>query len=74
MTTAIRVPMVEVPADPRRRLGLLEVLGPKGKVALPLAAVAISARVVDRIAEVEVHAVLQRTDTSAAIDLDLGGA
>jgi len=51
MTTAIRIPIVEVPADPRRGLGLLEVLGPTGKVALPLAGVAIRARVVDRIAE-----------------------
>jgi len=55
MTTAIRIPIVEVPADPRRGLGLLEVLGPTGKVALPLAGVAIRARVVDRIAEVEVE-------------------
>jgi len=55
MTTAIHIPIVEVPADPRRGLGLLEVLGPKGKVALPLAGVAIRARVVDRIAEVEVE-------------------
>jgi Ca-activated chloride channel family protein len=55
MTTAIHIPIVEVPADPRRGLGLLEVLGPKGKVALPLAAVSIRARVVDRIAEIDVE-------------------
>ena len=55
MTTAIHIPIVEVPADPRRRLGLLEVTGPTGKVALPLAGVAIRARVVDRIAEIDVE-------------------
>jgi Ca-activated chloride channel family protein len=55
MTTAIQIPIVEVPADPRRGLGVLEVLGPKGKVALPLAGVAIRARVVDRIAEIEIE-------------------
>jgi len=55
MTTAVQIPIVEVPADPRRGLGLLEVLGPKGKVSLPLAGVSIRARVVDLIAEVEVE-------------------
>ncbi|MFL5415842.1 MAG: VIT domain-containing protein [Myxococcales bacterium] len=77
MTTAILVPLVEVPADPRRGLGLLEVLGPKGKVALPLGAVTIQARVVDRIAEVDVEQKF-RNDSAEAIEatyvFPLGGA
>ena len=55
MTTAIQIPIVAVPPDPRRGLGLLEVLGPQGKVSLPLSGVAIRARVVDRIAEIDVE-------------------
>jgi Ca-activated chloride channel family protein len=77
MTTAIRVPFVEVPADPRRGLGILEVLGPKGKVALPLGGVAIRARVLDRIAEVDVEQRF-RNDSAEAIEatyvFPLGGA
>ncbi|MFL5436094.1 MAG: VIT domain-containing protein [Myxococcales bacterium] len=77
MTTAILVPLVDVPADPRRGLGLLEVLGPKGKVALPLGAVTIQARVVDRIAEVDVEQKF-RNDFAEAIEatyvFPLGGA
>ncbi|MFL5394668.1 MAG: VIT domain-containing protein [Myxococcales bacterium] len=77
MTTAILVPLVEMPADPRRGLGLLEVLGPKGKVALPLGSVTIQARVVDRIAEVDVEQKF-RNDFAEAIEatyvFPLGGA
>ncbi|MFL5276818.1 MAG: VIT domain-containing protein [Myxococcales bacterium] len=77
MTTAVLVPLVEVPADPRRGLGLLEVLGPKGKVALPLGGVTIQARVVDRIAEVDVEQKF-RNDSAEAIEatyvFPLGGA
>src|SRR5260370_36649834 len=52
MKTAVHIPMVEMPL-PRSR-GLGSILGPD-KAPLPLASVQLRARVIDRVAEVDVE-------------------
>lgn len=51
---AVRLPLVDVGAAPRRQLGTLVERSGKGQSPLPLAGVQISARVGDRVAEVSV--------------------
>lgn len=54
MTAAVQIPMVEVP-ERKRGVGVLELLGPRGRVELPLAGVEISATVSSFVAEVTVR-------------------
>lgn len=54
MTAAVQIPMVEVP-ERKRGVGVLELLGPQGRVELPLAGVEISATVSSFVAEVTVR-------------------
>ena len=57
--SALRIPMVEVPPERARGLGALELLGPAGRITLPLATVSITARVAGAVAEVTLRQVFR---------------
>ena len=63
--TAVRIPVVEIPQGRARGLGALELLGPQGRIALPLASVGISAKVAGAIAEVQLTQTFQNPHQGA---------
>ncbi|MBS2025630.1 MAG: VWA domain-containing protein [Deltaproteobacteria bacterium] len=63
-TAAVQIPMVDV-KEQKRGVGVLELLGPKGRVELPLAGVAIEAKVSSFVAEVTVRQTFKNPHTEA---------